>query len=133
MPAIPALPASDEAARLDALRALRVLDTLPEPVYDDIVLLAAQICGTPIALVSLVDADRQWFKARVGLAAGETHRDLAFCAHAIVSPAPVFVVEDTTQDPRLTTTRSSPAHPTSASMPARQSSCPAARRSARCA
>ena len=101
MPAIPAIPASDEAARLDALRALRVLDTLPEPVYDDIVLLAAQICGTPIALVSLVDADRQWFKARVGLAAGETHRDLAFCAHAIVSPAPVFVVEDTTQDPRF--------------------------------
>ena len=101
MPAVPAPPARDEAARLAALQELRVLDTLPEPVYDDIVLLAAQICGTPISLVSLVDSDRQWFKARVGLEAEQTHRDLAFCAHAIVADEPVFVVEDAARDARF--------------------------------
>src|SRR5487761_2060865 len=79
MPAIPAAPPSDESKRLAALLELRVLDTLPEQAFDDIVALAAHICGTPIGLVSLVDAQRQWFKAKVGLAADETHRDLAFC------------------------------------------------------
>ena len=101
MPAIPAAPASDESKRLAALLELRVLDTLPEQAFDDIVAIAAQICGTPIGLVSLVDAQRQWFKAKVGLAADETHRDLAFCAHAIVAPEPVFIVEDARQDPRF--------------------------------
>ena len=101
MPAVPADPARDEAARLAALHELRVLDTLPEAVYDDIVQLASQICGTPVGLVSLVDADRQWFKARVGLDLDETRRDLAFCAHAIVSAEPVFIVEDAAQDARF--------------------------------
>ena len=91
----------DEGARLACLRDLHVLDTLPEPVFDDIVRLASLICGTPIGLVSLVDADRQWFKARVGVAEPETHRDLAFCAHAIVSAEPVFVVPDAAGDPRF--------------------------------
>ena len=95
MSAIPA------ALHRDALRGLRVLDTLPEQVFGDIVLLASRICGTPVSLVSLVDRDRQWFKARVGLAAPETHRDLAFCSHAIVSHDPLFVVEDTAMDPRF--------------------------------
>ena len=94
-------PVADESARLAALHALQLMDTLPETVYDDIVALAAQICGTPIGLVSLVDSERQWFKARVGLAPTETSRDLAFCAHAIASPEPVFVVEDATLDPRF--------------------------------
>ena len=101
MPAIPAAPPSDESKRLAALLELRVLDTLPEQAFDDIVALAAHICGTPIGLVSLVDAQRQWFKAKVGLAADETHRDLAFCAHAIVAAEPVFIVEDAQQDPRF--------------------------------
>jgi diguanylate cyclase (GGDEF)-like protein/PAS domain S-box-containing protein len=101
MPAIPAPPARDEATRLAALRELQLLDTLPEPVYDDLVLLAAEICGTPIGLVSLVDSDRQWFKARVGMEVDQTHRDLAFCAHAIVADEPVFVVEDAAKDARF--------------------------------
>ena len=100
--AAPARPiATDEAARLAALHALRVLDTLPEPVYDDIVALAAQICGTPIGLVTLIDSERQWFKAKLGPLPTETRRDLAFCAHAIASTDPVFVIEDAALDPRF--------------------------------
>jgi diguanylate cyclase len=98
----PSAQAADaELARLAALQGLNILDTLPESVYDDIVLLAAQICGTPIALVSLVDSDRQWFKARVGLSARQTDRELAFCSHAIAAPEPVFVVGDAGVDPRF--------------------------------
>jgi diguanylate cyclase len=98
---LPANPANEEACRLAALAELGVLDTLPEQVYDDLVLLAAQICGAPIALVSLVDDRRQWFKARLGLAARETRRELAFCAHAITAREPLFVVADAAQDPRF--------------------------------
>ncbi|HEY0002214.1 MAG TPA: GAF domain-containing sensor histidine kinase [Actinoplanes sp.] len=76
------LPA-DEAARLAALHDAGVLDTAPEEDFDDIALLASEICGTPMGLVSLVDADRQWFKAKVGIPLDETHRDLSFCAHTI--------------------------------------------------
>lgn len=101
MSIVPALQPADEADRLAALRELRVLDTLPESVYDDIALLASQICSTPIGLVSLVDAERQWFKARVGLEPTQTHRDLALCAHAIVAAEPVFIVEDTALDARF--------------------------------
>ncbi|MEQ1685846.1 MAG: diguanylate cyclase [Burkholderiaceae bacterium] len=101
MPLLSAPPAGDESARIAALRGLQILDTLPESLYEDIVLLASQICGTPIALVSLVDSERQWFKARVGLSAQQTHRDLAFCAHAIAGTEPVFVVGDAGVDPRF--------------------------------
>jgi signal transduction histidine kinase len=94
------LPA-DELARLDALEHLRVLDSPAEPGFDDIVILATQLCDAPIGLVSLVDRERQWFKACVGLDVQQTHRDLAFCAHAILAPDDVLVVEDAIQDLRF--------------------------------
>jgi signal transduction histidine kinase len=79
-----------------------VLDTPPEPDYDDLTLLAAQICQVPIALISLIDADRQWFKSKVGLAPAETPREISFCAHAIVDPVrDLFVVADAHRDPRF--------------------------------
>lgn len=91
----------DEHDRLAELAGYRILDTAPEPVFNDITRLAAQICETPIALVSLVDADRQWFKSQVGMAVPQTHRDLSLCAHAILHPEDVMVVADTRDDPRF--------------------------------
>ena len=82
----PAAPETDEAERrrLARLRMLAVLDTDPEPVFDALVRIAAAVCGTPIALISLVDEDRQWFKANEGLAGvHQTPREIAFCDHAI--------------------------------------------------
>jgi GAF domain-containing protein len=89
-----------EADRLAALRRYRILDTEPEQRFDDLALLASQICGTPMALISLVDRDRQWFKARVGVDVPQTPRDVAFCAHAIHQPD-LFVVPDALQDARF--------------------------------
>ena len=90
----------DEAERLALLHALALLDSPPEPALDRITRLAARLLNVPIALVSLIDRDRQWFKSRVGLDATETPRDQAFCAHAILQTAPL-VVGDATQDPRF--------------------------------
>src|SRR6476659_2101361 len=88
----------DETARLRSLRELDILDTAREQVYDDVVALAAAICGTPIALINFVDADRQWGKALVGLESSEAPREASFCARAIVGED-VLVVPDTRADP----------------------------------
>lgn len=91
----------DEPLRLAALRKAVILDTAAERAFDDLVRLAARICGTPIALVSMVDSERQWFKARYGLDVTETVRDVSFCAHAILEDTEVFVVPDTRTDERF--------------------------------
>ncbi len=90
-----------ESARLEALLEYEVLDTPPERALDDLARLAAEICATPIALVSLVDHTRQWFKARIGFETCETSRDISFCSHAVLQPDEVLVVSDATQDPRF--------------------------------
>jgi GAF domain-containing protein len=93
--------APDEAARQRALEELQLLDTPAEQEFDDITLLASFICEAPIALISLVDKDRQWFKSRVGIEIEETPRDIALCSHAILGDD-VFEVPDATQDKRFT-------------------------------
>jgi len=93
------LPAN-ETLRLAALKSYQILDTAAEAAYDDIVQVASFICQTPIALVSLIDKDRQWFKARVGLDTTETARELAFCAHTILQQN-TMIVEDATRDDRF--------------------------------
>jgi K+-sensing histidine kinase KdpD len=93
-------PHPQEDARLDALARLEILDTPPEAGFDDLTRLASTLCGTPIALVSLSDRYRQWFKSRIGLDTPEAPRDLAFCAHAILGEE-LFVVPDTRRDGRF--------------------------------
>ena len=89
-----------EEARLAALRRYRILDTDPEQNFDDLTYLASYVCGTPIALITLVDADRQWFKAKVGMSLQETARDISFCTHTIREAQPL-VVRDALEDKRF--------------------------------
>ncbi|WP_213780809.1 ATP-binding protein [Caballeronia sp. dw_276] len=91
----------NEPLRIEALERIGVLDTLPEDAYNDIVALAVRICEVPIALISLIDRERQWFKACIGLDVTETSRDVAFCAHAIRTPDDLFIVEDALSDTRF--------------------------------
>jgi two-component system sensor histidine kinase/response regulator len=90
----------NEVSRLDALRRYGVLDTPAEAAFDELTRLAAQICGTPISLITLVDEKRQWFKSRLGFELSETPRALSFCAHTILQED-ILVVEDAVQDPRF--------------------------------
>ena len=85
---------------VEALHRYRILDTEPERSFDDLTLLASHICGTPMALISLVDADRQWFKSRIGIAISETARAVSFCAHAI-NHRDLFIVPDARHDERF--------------------------------
>jgi diguanylate cyclase (GGDEF)-like protein/PAS domain S-box-containing protein len=99
--AAPSTPDQDrEQERLAALYSLDILDTPEEPEYDELVRLAATICGTPISAFTLVDADRQWFKAITGLPVHETPRSVSFCSHTIQQPG-LFLVENAAEDPRF--------------------------------
>jgi GAF domain-containing protein len=91
---------NNEARRLKVLWQYDVLDTVPEEVFDDLTELAARICEAPIALISLVDEDRQWFKSKVGVTINETSRDISFCAHA-VKQQELFIIPDATKDLRF--------------------------------
>ncbi|PPT76502.1 histidine kinase [Xanthomonas arboricola pv. populi] len=95
------MPPADEASRQQVLDGYRIVDSLPEDTYQDIVQLAASLCNTPIALMSLVDRDRQWFKAQLGLGMQQTDRSQAVCDHAIRSPEQLMEVRDLTQDSRF--------------------------------
>ena len=90
----------NEAKRLNALNEYKILGTKPEQSYDDITKIASSVCSTPIALLSLIDADRQWFKSKVGVDIKETPRDWSFCAHAIHSSDPL-IVPDALMDDRF--------------------------------
>src|ERR1700760_4445632 len=93
-------PKTNEARRLKVLWQYDVLDTVPEEVFDDLTELAARICEAPIALISLIDEDRQWFKSKVGISINETSRDVSFCAHAI-KQEDLFIIPDATKDARF--------------------------------
>ncbi|MDB6019464.1 MAG: hypothetical protein JWR19_3953 [Pedosphaera sp.] len=89
-----------EAKRLQVLWEYEVLDTIPERVFDDLTELAASICGAPVAMITLVDDKRQWFKSKVGVTISETSRDVSFCAHAILQDE-LFIVADAQKDKRF--------------------------------
>jgi signal transduction histidine kinase len=93
----------NEMVRLKALGQYQILDTACEAAFDELTYLAAQICGTPIALISLIDECRQWFKSKVGLEAESTPRNFAFCNHAILQPNDILIVPDARLDPRFST------------------------------
>lgn len=83
-----------EAARLEALRGYRILDTEPEPAFDDIALLAAQVAGAPISLIGFLDAEREWFKAGIGFGENEIPREISFSAHCLLGLDVLVVRED---------------------------------------
>ncbi|NJC28987.1 GAF domain-containing protein [Xanthomonas arboricola] len=95
------MPPADEASRQQVLDGYRIVDSLPEDTYQDVVQVAASLCNTPIALMSLVDRDRQWFKAQLGLGMQQTDRSQAVCDHAIRSPEQLMEVRDLRQDSRF--------------------------------
>jgi GAF domain-containing protein len=94
----------NENKRLRVLWQYDILDTVPEEVFDDLTDLAARICGAPIALISLVDENRQWFKSKQGLTAVETSRDVSLCSHAILQRE-LFIIPDASKDPRFARNR----------------------------
>jgi signal transduction histidine kinase len=98
---VPADEAIDEEGRLKALYSYDILDSFPQQDFDDITILASEICNTPISLITFVDDERQWFKSNYGINVNQTPKEYAFCAHAILNPHEVFTVNDATQDERF--------------------------------
>ncbi|APG59667.1 sensor histidine kinase [Christiangramia salexigens] len=96
----PAVP-SNEERRLEAIKKLDILDSLPEETYDSITVLASQICKTPIALISILDSNRNWFKSKVGTDVPQSDREISFCGHAILKPENLFEVPNTLTDERF--------------------------------
>ena len=92
---------ANERERLQALREYSILDTLPEKDFEDITKIASEICQTPISLITLIDEERQWFKSKIGIDDSETHRDHAFCAHALNEPDKILNVKDSREDKRF--------------------------------
>jgi signal transduction histidine kinase len=97
---VAAIPAN-ETERLQALKEYSILDTLPEKEFEDITRIASEICQTPISLITLIDEERQWFKSKIGIDGSETHRDQAFCAHALNKPDEILEVKDSREDKRF--------------------------------
>jgi diguanylate cyclase (GGDEF)-like protein/PAS domain S-box-containing protein len=92
---------ANEVERQRELISYQILDTAPDSAFDNLVALAAEICEVPIATVSLIDNDRQWFKSKLGVESTQTPRDQAFCAHAIVNPRELMVIADASKDSRF--------------------------------
>ncbi len=105
-----------ESARIEALRSYDILDTPPEPDFDDLVKLVAQVCEAPRAGISLIDADRQWFKAEIGLNTREIPLNVSLCAEIVLQPG-LTVIRDVTKDRRFASNPLVTGHPTSGSMP----------------
>src|SRR5205809_1025702 len=93
----------NEQERLAALKSYHILDTAEENDFTDLTELASLVCQTPVALISFVDADRQWFKAHTGISISETPKEYSFCAHAIAVPRQTMVVNNAKEDPRFAT------------------------------
>jgi len=91
----------NESARLSALASYQLMDSEQEQEYDDLAMLAAEICQTPVALITLIGEQRQWFKSRYGTELTENHRDYTFCSHAIIDDQEIMIVSDATEDSRF--------------------------------
>ena len=92
---------ANEAERLESVRKLEIMDSLPEEAYDNITELASYVCGTPIAVINIIDAHQNWFKSKYGTELAGSPRDVSFCGHTILEPEELLEVPDATKDERF--------------------------------